>query len=111
MLPRFQRLNLKTDFKWVTTGKKIETKFTRIFFKNGDNVLPRLGIALSGKVFRKATQRNRVKRLISQAFACLYNLLPGHINIVVLPKSEVIGVKSPEVLLDLEKGLKNEKIL
>lgn len=111
MLPRFQRLNLKTDFKWVTTGRKIETKFTKIFIKNGDNTLPRLGIALSGKVFKKASRRNRAKRLISHTFESIYGKLRKGVNIVVLPKEGVIDVKSQDILSDLRGALKNEKII
>ena len=111
MLPRSHRLNLKKDFKWVAAGKKIETKFLKLFIKTGDNTLPRIGIAVSAKVLKNATDRNRAKRLISQAFQSTYYQLPITINIVALPKSGVIKVKSDEVSKDLESALKNEKII
>lgn len=111
MLPTAKRLNLKKDFKWVASGKKIESKFAKIFIKIGENSFPRIGIATSGKVFKKATDRNRSKRLISKAFEILYPTLPSDINIVALPKDGVINVKSDEVLQDLEITLKNEKII
>lgn len=111
MLPKPQRLNLKKDFKWVAAGKKLETKYLKLFFKSGDNHLPRLGIALSSKVFKKATDRNRARRLVSVAFESLYQYLPKDINIVALPKVGVSNVKSSDVLLDLEKVLKYEKII
>lgn len=111
MLARSKRLNLKKDFKWVCAGKKIETKFATLFIKSGDNTFPRIGIALSSKRLKQASQRNRAKRLLSQAFQSAYNQLPAAINIVVLPKAGVIKVKSEEVLLDLEQALKEAKIL
>ena len=98
MLPRSQRLNLKTDFKWVASGKKIETKYLTLFIKTGDNQNPRIGIATSSKVFKKANQRNRARRLVSQAFQSTYHLLPTTINIVALPKQGILEVKSAEVL-------------
>ncbi len=111
MLPTSQRLNLKKDFKWVASGRKIETKFIKLFVKHGENDFPRIGIALSSKVFKKAIDRNRAKRLISQALQTTYYQLPTTINIVALPKVGVIEVKSDEVLKDLKFVFKNEKII
>lgn len=111
MLPKQKRLNLKHDFKWVASGKKIETKFAKLFIRIGDNEFPKVGIAVSGKSFKTATKRNRAKRLISVAFESLYSSLPSAINIVALPKTGILKVKSSDVFLDLETVLRNEKII
>lgn len=111
MLSKDKRLNLKKDFKWVAAGKKLETRYLKLFIKTGDNQIPRVGIAVSGKVFPKATQRNRARRLASSAFEVLYPSLLSTINILALPKAGVVRVKSSDVLLDLEEILKNEKII
>ncbi len=111
MLPKSQRLNLKKDFKWVAAGKKLETKYLKLFIRTGENEKPKVGIALSGKSFKKAVDRNRARRLTSQAFQSLIDNLPPTINIVALPKVGILDVKSGNVLLDLEEVLKNEKII
>ncbi len=111
MLSKDKRLNLAKDFKWVAAGRRLETKYLKLFVKSGDNQTPRVGIAVSSKVFKKAVERNRAKRLTSAAFEVLFLHLPGTINIVALPKVGVLKVKSAEVLLDLEEGLKKERIL
>lgn len=111
MLPKSQRLNLKTDFKWVAEGKKIETNFVKLFIKMADNTAPRIGIALSGKYFKKAILRNKARRIVSSAFESLYPSLPSAINIIALPKTGIVKVKSQDVVLDLEAVFKNEKIL
>ncbi|MDO8576966.1 MAG: ribonuclease P protein component [Candidatus Daviesbacteria bacterium] len=111
MLPKSQRLNLKKDFKWVAAGKKLETKYLKLFVKVGDNKLPRVGIAVSSKSFKKAVERNRARRLTSAAFEALYSSLSERLNILALPKVGVINVKSGDVLLDMEEGLKKGKIL
>ena len=111
MLPKNQRLNLKTDFKWVASGKRLESKFLKLFFKMGENQTPRAGIAVSSKIFSKATDRNRARRLIAQAFQSIVGQLPSTINIVALPKAGVLGVKSSDVLSDLANALKNERII
>ncbi|MBI4035663.1 ribonuclease P protein component [Candidatus Daviesbacteria bacterium] len=111
MLSKDKRLNLKKDFKWVAAGKKLETQYIKLFIKHGDNKIPKVGIALSSKYFKKATERNLAKRLVSAAFESLYQSLPTTINIVALPKHRVIKVKSTDVLLDLEEGLKKAEVL
>ena|SRR3990167_7636003 len=111
MLPKINRLNLKTDFKWVASGRKIDTKFAGLFLKSGDNLFPRIGIAVSCKVFKKATERNRARRLVSKTFESIYANLPKDVNIVALPKLKVLEVKSGEVFLDLEEALRKAKII
>lgn len=111
MLSKDKRLNLNTDFKWAALGKKIDTPLLKLFVRMGDNSQPRIGVAVSLKVFKKATERNKVKRLVSQAFESLYTNLPQSINIVALPKVGVLEVKSGDILLELEEKLKIEKII
>lgn len=111
MLPKSQRLNLKKDFKWVASGKPLDTKFAKLFLRVGENTFPRVGIASSSKTFKKANERNRARRLISAAFESLYNKLPPAINIVVFPKAGVLSVKSGMVLLELEGCLKDAKVI
>ncbi len=111
MLPKSQRLSLKKDFKWAAAGKRLETKYLKIFVKLGDNQLPRIGIAISGKSFKKAVERNRARRLTSAVFEALYASLPQRINILALPKAGVLNVKSGDLLLDVEAVLRNEKII
>jgi len=111
MLPKSQRLNLKTDFKWVASGKPIDTQFVKLFVKLGENQNPRIGITSSSKVFKKAVDRNRARRLVSAAIQSLYNQLPENINIVALPKQAVISVKSGDVLMELEEVLVKEEVI
>lgn len=110
MLPKSKRLNLKRDFKWVAAGQNLDTKYAKLFLRMGSNTTAKIGVAISSD-FKKATQRNRAKRVTFTAFKSLYSHLPPKINIVVLPKQSVLGVKSGDVLADLEKKLKDEKII
>lgn len=111
MLPKQNRLNLKTDFKWVASGKKVDTKFLTLFIRMGDNEVSKVGIANSSKVFKKAHDRNRARRITASVFEVLYAKLPNNVNIVALPKAGIVEVKSVMVLLDLEESLKNAKII
>lgn len=106
MLPKDKRLNLKYDFKWVSTGKKIDGSLIKLFIKPGENNFPRLGISVSAKVFRNATDRNRARRLVSIAFEDLYNRLENNLNIIALPKIGVLEKSSDEVKTEIDKMLK-----
>ncbi|MDP3974098.1 MAG: ribonuclease P protein component [Candidatus Daviesbacteria bacterium] len=120
MLPKSNRLNLKKDFKRVASGRKLESKYLKLFIKEGENHPPaksnlapaggaRIGVAISSKTFKNATDRNRAKRLVFQAFQTIISGLPPTINIVALPKIGVLKVKSADVLSDLKNALKHEK--
>lgn len=120
MLPKPQRLNLKKDFKQVAAGKKLESKYLKLFIAKqdqrsvirlGTNEISKVGIAVSSKTFGKASARNRARRLTSAAFEALYSTLPKGINILALPKAGISNVKSQDVLLDLESVLREERIL
>jgi len=111
MLPKPQRLNLKKDFKWVVSGKKLETKYLKLFVRYGENTTAKIGIALSSKSFKKAVDRNRARRLTSTAFQTLYSKLPTNVSIVVLPKAGVLSVKSDDLVLDLEGILEKESVI
>ncbi|MBI2019633.1 ribonuclease P protein component [Candidatus Daviesbacteria bacterium] len=111
MLPKSQRLNLKKDFKWVAGGRRLESKYLKLFIRLGENEFPKVGVAVSSKVFKKATERNKAKRLVSAVFEALYGRLPNAVNIVALPKAGISKVKSGDVLLEVEEILKSEKII
>ena len=95
----------------MASGRKLETKYLKLFIKLGENEKPRIGIALSSKNFKKATDRNRAKRVTAQAFQSIYSTLPNNINIVALPKSGVLDVKSGDLSLDLEEVLIKERVI
>ncbi len=95
----------------MAAGKKLDTKYLKLFVSQGGNLKPKVGIANSSKIFKKAVERNRARRLISAAFEALYSNLPSNINILALPKAGVVRVKSADIVLDLEEGLKKEKII
>jgi len=98
----------------VVAGKKLETKYLKVFIKEGDLLTssgPRIGIATASKSFKKARERNRARRLASAAFEALILRLPKSLNIVVLPKQSIVDVKSGTVLFDLENKLKQEGVL
>lgn len=87
MLPKQKRLNLTQDYKWVASGKRIETSSFKLFLKFGENTTPKIGVALSKQSFNKANLRNQAKRISLLAVESLYEMLPNNLNLVIMPKS------------------------
>lgn len=106
MLPKSKRLNLKVSFKWVASGNKSETPSLKLLFREGENIFPLVGIAMSSKTFNKASLRNRAKRLASAAIEEVYSTLKKNINLVIMPKYTCLE-KKPEDLIRELKNVKN----
>lgn len=111
MLLKVKRLNLKKDFKWVASGQKLGNNLVQLYIRQGDNLQPRIGIALSKTNFKKATQRNRARRIVSTGFQAMYDRLPEGINIVAIPRSGVLELNSVEITEVLEELLRKNKLL
>jgi len=57
---------------------------------------PRLGLAVSKKNARLATQRNRIKRLVRQAFRTQAHRLPA-VDVVVIARPGIAGRSNGEI--------------
>lgn len=69
-LPRQARLRKKSDFRFRPYTRTSSRFFQIVYSRQGKG---RVGISLSRKVLRRAVARNRVRRLIREAFR---HLLP-----------------------------------
>ena len=80
MLPRAYRLTLERDFTRVFKHGRALSQGT-LSFRSSYNNLPvtRVGIVIANSVLKKATARNRAKRLIRAVFIPHYKTLrPGY---------------------------------
>ncbi|MBI2011461.1 ribonuclease P protein component [Candidatus Daviesbacteria bacterium] len=102
MLPKNKRLNLSKSFKWVAKGDKKETKYLKLNFRLGENENPLIGIALSKIYFPKSTQRNKAKRLAFSATDLTYPLLIKNLNLVIMPKVNILKANPTLVAKDLQ---------
>ena len=104
MLARSQRLNLKQNFQWVSKkGRRQETPLLKISYVLGENTHPLVGVALQSKVFRQAVGRNAAKRKVYDAVAIIYPRLKSNLNLVIMPKSEVLETVEQQLVVELEK--------
>lgn len=89
MLPKSKRLNLKRNFNWVISGKKVETTLFKLFYRIGENTKPLVGVTIPKHVIKKAQDRNNIKRFIYRAVSQFYTDLPNNLNLVIIPKGDI----------------------
>lgn len=67
--PRSARLLRGQDFKRVFDARRVEANQAfRVHHASGTSGEPRLGLAISRKVARRAVDRNRIRRLVRETF-------------------------------------------
>ncbi|NLX14627.1 MAG: ribonuclease P protein component [Phycisphaerales bacterium] len=85
-LPRSARICSGTTFRNIFARKyRISDRFLTIYTAPNDDGINRLGLAIS-RHFGNAVHRNRMKRLIREAFRQLQHELPGSSDWVIIPK-------------------------
>lgn len=82
-----ERINVPADFRRAFDRKRSASDATMVVYgvENGRDH-PRLGISVSRKKIRKAVARNRVKRLLREAFRLSKAELPAGVDLVVVPR-------------------------
>ena len=110
MLSKSQRLNLKNDFKFVRSGTRKETPNLILFIRTSTNSTPLVGIANSAKVFKKAHDRNRARRLAVTAIQKIYPNLSKSLNLVIMPKENILKATVEDVERELSGALGESKL-
>ncbi len=85
----FERIKQPDDFRRAFDRRRSESDGILVIYgvENG-RAHSRLGISISRKKIRDATARNRVKRLIREAFRLSKAELPPGVDLIVLPRSD-----------------------
>lgn len=87
--PKTARLRASADFDRVFQRRcSLADRRVVIYFSVGDSERCRLGLVVSRKVGNAVT-RNRWKRALREAFRRVQQDLPGHLDLVVLPRRGV----------------------
>lgn len=103
--PREARLGNAADFRFVFDRPRASRDaLFRVLSRPNDRPRSRLGMAVSLRVCRKASGRNRLKRIIRESFRLHQAMLSGdHAqDFVVLPTSEAANRPNAALFASLE---------
>ena len=112
MLPKRERLSSEREIRDTIKRKQYEKKRPLLYFTAKDNGLgfSRLCVVTSKKL-GKATIRNRLRRICSQAFSeIMHKKAKKHVDMVIFPRSSATDKKSDAIIEELGKALAKEKI-
>src|SRR5262245_15890584 len=86
---RHERITDPRDFRRAFDRRRSAADATLVVYgvENGRG-FPRLGISVSRKKIRSAAARNRVKRLLREAFRLNKAVLPAGVDLVVVPRNQ-----------------------
>ena len=110
MLSKFQRLNLKTSFRWVASGKSLTSKNFKLFYRLGENEHPLIAVSIVSAQFKKASLRNQAKRIMFNLAASLYDQLHKNLNLVIMPKTQVLDLSASELETEFQNAIHSLKI-
>ncbi len=100
------RLSRSADFDRVfRAGRSLAGRELVLYvFPRGDEGDPRLGLSVSRKV-GGAVERNRVKRLLREAFALESDRLPAGTDAVIVARTEARGLAEREGLAGIRRAI------
>ncbi len=105
---KFDKLKNTKEFSQVyKRGKSIVTKNIVMYYKKNGTEINRLGISVSKKV-GKAVVRNRVKRLIKEAFRIQENIVGGY-DIIFVARVRMKFANMKIVNKEIKRLVKNLK--
>jgi ribonuclease P protein component len=103
--PRAARLLTRAAFDEVfRAGQSAGSNFFRALVRPSPTATARLGITVPKRIMKQAHDRNRVKRLLREAFRHRRALLPA-IDLVLLARGAIVDADNDALRKDIEKIL------
>lgn len=95
------RLRKRFEFRRLRDqGRRVHTRSFVLMIARGEQAEARLGLTVSRKV-GNAARRNRIKRLLREAFRQQRSLFPRAADVVVIAKTGCVVDSLPEVTAEL----------
>lgn len=113
MLAKVFRLTSPQDFKNVKLhGKVFHSKnFTLSIYKRTEGDAPRFGFIIPNKVVTRAVDRNRIKRVLSEATRYELTSLSPFVDCVFLPKLSMLSAYTADVMKEVAQAFQDAKIV
>ena len=107
MLKKEFRLRKQKDFENVF-DKGVYFSWKYLMLKAVENNLPfsRFGFVVSKKVSKKAVERNRAKRLMSESIRLSQGKIKSGFDIIFVSRAGIVGENLEEIKESMEKLLK-----
>ena len=99
--PALARIRNGADFKACFAARqRLSGRYFLLQWRASDGTRPRLGLAVSRRVDRRAVVRNRIKRLTRESFRAAQPLLPP-CDLVLVAKPEAAKASNAALCADL----------
>lgn len=108
------RLSKKNDFEAVfENGRKIYGKYVSLFAVKNNLKFNRFGVIVSNKVSKKAVERNRIRRRITEVIKQDFKLLKNGFDFVIVAKHQIRdknyqSIKDEILELFVKQGILNK---
>lgn len=102
--PRSNKLVQSLDFQRIFKKADIRSadRYLCLLVSYNQKPYARLGMAIAKKKIRKATARNRIKRLVRESFRTHKTSIPG-VDIVVLAQPPAAAIDNAQLLASLAR--------
>ncbi len=106
MLPKKNRLKKRKEFQLVfERGKFFESNFLKIKLKPDFEQGKKVAVVAPVKVFRKAVERNKIKRKLREAVRPLLKEIPEKTAFILIAKKELSDKSVEQIKKDIKEFL------
>jgi len=113
MIPRKYRLAGKKNIELVKQkGQLFQSEnFALLVLKRSEENLSQMGLVVSKKVARKASERNKIKRMIRLTLCQFVLQLKKGYALVLLAKPKIAGLKTRDLVAEIKPVFKKAGII
>lgn len=107
MLKRENRIRLKKEFSEIKNkGRVLYSPFFGFLIYKENDDLKKFGFIVSKKISKKAVDRNKIRRVLSEIVRKNLDKFENGTRVVFLTKQEILGKKMAEIEKEVERFMK-----
>lgn len=111
MLPQPNRLPSSDVARVLRHGRRVVAPTIQVTVQKGEADVSRFAFIVSTKIDKRATARNRMKRLLSESIRHMLPRLRGSVDCIVVARKEFSGKQQTEVEGEVLEVLKKAGLL